>query len=226
MGVLSDFSATSVILLGQVTSVDGLVGAFDELVAEHFSDATPYVLVRQISTVLKVTTVLAGRKLAPYHLLLRIDLARELTPEQRAALIGLRQRDIPGTTLLRAFHARNFQFHHENCTENDVVMAFINTWPAQVTREAAQRHWLDGHGPLVRETGLPPVITSYTQIHFDDTLDTDYQGLSFETITGQRELVNRFVTDAAFRRLNRILLDDEKRFTGPPLFFAFRTVNR
>jgi hypothetical protein len=38
--------------------------------------------------------------------------------------------------------------------------------------------------------------------------------------------VNRFRTDAAFRRPNRILLDDEKRFTGPPLFFAFRTFDR
>jgi hypothetical protein len=26
------------------------------------------------------------------------------------------------------------------------------------------------------------------------------------------------------RKLNKILLDDEKHFTGPPLFFAFRTV--
>jgi hypothetical protein len=42
--------------------------------------------------------------------------------------------------------------------------------------------------------------------------------------TSQWQLVNRFRTDAAFRRPNRILLDDEKRFTGLPLFFAFRTL--
>jgi hypothetical protein len=44
--------------------------------------------------------------------------------------------------------------------------------------------------------------------------------------TSQRQPVNRFRTDTAFRRPNRILLDDEKRFTGPPLFFAFRTFDR
>lgn len=221
MGVLSDFTPSSVIMLARTTSTGDLVGAFDGLVAEHFPDATRYVLRRHVSTVLKVVTVLAGRKLAPYNVLLRIDLPTELTRRQHEALTELRRRPLAGVERLRVFHARNHQFHHENRTSDDVVMAFINTWPAGITRQAAQRHWLDEHGPLVRGTGLPPVITSYTQIHFDDTLDTDYQGLSFETITSQRKLVNRFLTDAAFRRLNKLLLDDEKRFTGPPLFFAF-----
>jgi hypothetical protein len=53
--------------------------------------------------------------------------------------------------------------------------------------------------------------------------DQTYQGLSFETITSQADLVRAFAGSAALRRLNRTLLEDEKNFTGPPLFSAFAT---
>lgn len=215
--MLSDFPARSVVMLGD--GARDLLQGFRDFAGKHFPDAATHVLVRDLSLPLRLLMVVAHRRRAPHDLLLRLDLAGELTEAQRTALAGYR-----AETGLLVFQTTNHQFHNEDTGPDDVVMAFINTWPAHLDRAEARRHWLDDHGPLVREVGLPPVVTSYTQVHFDDSFDDTYQGLSFETITSQRDLVRYFVRHASIRRLNRILLEDERNFTGPPLFFAFRTV--
>ena len=122
------------------------------------------------------------------------------------------------------FLTRNTQFHNKDTAPTDTAMAFVKTWPPNQARERSQVYWVENHGSLVQEVGLPAVITSYTQLHFD-SVEGDYQGLSFETITSQRDMVQTLVRDPAARRLNRILLSDEEQFTGPPLFLAFREVS-
>jgi hypothetical protein len=213
-------------MLGRDCEPKAVVPPFRELVAAHFPGAAAHVLVKRLSSALRLAMVAAGRKEAPHNALLRIDLGAELTGGQREAVERFREALRPVTGQLLVFGTANFQFHNVNCTPADVAMAFINTWPAHLPEDRAQQYWVEHHGPLVREVGLPPVITSYTQIHFDDSFDRTYQGLSFETITGQRDLVKCFAKDRPLRKLNKILLNDEKQFSGPPLFFAFQALDQ
>src|SRR5690242_17665048 len=203
--MLSDFGARGVVVLGDVPRPADVVGPFRTLVAEHFPAARAHVLVRDVSRSLRLLMVAARRRAAPYNVLLRLDLDAAPDGAARAALERFRDEVRPAARRLLVFGTVNHQFHRLDAGPGDVAMAFINTWPAAgPSREEAQRYWLDQHGPLVLKVGLPPVVTSYTQVHFDDSWDTDYQGLSFETITGQRDLVRYFLRDRAVRRLNRI----------------------
>lgn len=222
--MLSAFPANSVVVLARNVPVEGVVPRFRKLVDEHFPGGEAHFLVKRLSLALRLLMVVANRQQAPYDMLLRIDLEAAMTPEQSEALKGFRSELGAGEGDVLLFQTANFQFHNVDSAPADVAMAFINTWPSDISREQAQRYWFDHHGPLVRKIGLPPVITSYTQVHFDDSLDRTYQGLSFETITSQLDLVKVFVRDATVRRLNKALLADEKQFTGPPLFFAFEEI--
>jgi hypothetical protein len=212
-------------MLGNVPAPDDLRPPLRKLAAEHFPDDPAYLLVKRLSLALRLLMRVANRKEAPYNVLLRLDVDTELTDQQRQALEQFRLDMAATGARLLLFQSTNVQFHRHDAAATDVAMAFINTWPGDLTREEAQRHWLEHHGPLVQEVGLPAVITSYTQVHFDDSFDATYQGLSFETITSQRALARTFVRDGSVRKLNRILLEDEKRFTGPPQFFAFRELD-
>jgi hypothetical protein len=217
--MLSNFTAQSVVMLGDVPAPDDIAPAFRELAEEHFPGAETHVLVKQLSLSLRLAMMASRRKEAPYNVLLRIDLEAEPEERQLKMLEQFRE-EVSGRLLM--FLTANVQFHNRDSGPADQAMAFINTWPDDLPHDEAQTYWLDHHGPLVREVGLPPVITSYTQVHFDDSLDQDHQGLSFETIKSQRALVSSFVRDSSLRKLNKTLIEDEKNFTGPPLFFAFR----
>lgn len=228
---LSEFSARSVVWLvrtGPHSGIDDLRTRFSRLAEEHFPGAKCHFLVRDIQPLMRLLMLLANRRKAPYDVLVRIDLMSDLTPEQARG--SARLKEALAVAECRTFLTTNVQFHRRSAGPGDVAMAFINTWPAHRSRVEAQQYWLDHHGPLVLKVGLPPVITSYTQVHFDvDTehpalFDHDYQGLSFETITSQRDLVRAFAGHAALRRLNKILLADETNFTGPPAFFAFKAL--
>jgi hypothetical protein len=220
--VLSDFTSRSVIMLGKVPAPEDILPPFRKLADEHFPSAKAHVLVKRLSLALRLLMVVANRRQAPLNVLLRLDLDAELNQGQRSALEQFREDLRPVAEQLLLFRTANVQFHNLNSAPTDVAMAFINTWPAHLSHDRAQKYWGEHHGPLVRKVGLPPMITSYTQIHFEDSWDQTYQGLSFETITSQRELVKCFIRDSSVRKLNKILLEDEKQFTGPPLFFAFR----
>jgi hypothetical protein len=220
--MLSNFTTQSVVMLGDVAAPEDLAPAFREFAAEHFPGTETYVLVKRLSLSLRLAMMASRRKEAPYNVLLRIDLLAEPEEPQMKALEQFRT-EVSGRLLL--FLTANVQFHNRGTGAADQAMAFINTWPAGLAHDEAQAYWLDHHGPLVREVGLPPVITSYTQVHFDDSLDQDYQGLSFETIKSQRALVSTFIRHSSLRKLNRTLIEDERNFTGPPRFFAFREVS-
>lgn len=224
--MLSNFNSRSVIMLGKVPVPDEIGPPFQKLADEHFPGAAAHVLGKRLSLVLRLLMVVANRREAPHNVLLRLDLDAELSEGQRKALEQFREDLRPVTEQLLLFQTTNFQLHNLNSAPTDVAMAFINTWPAHLSRDQARQYWVEHHGPLVLEVGLPPVITSYTQIHFDDSLDQTYQGLSFETITSQRDLVKHFIRNSSMRKLNKILLKDEEQFTGPPPFFAFRELGR
>jgi hypothetical protein len=223
--MLSDISGRGVVLLGDFAVPDDAVASLRGFAEKYFAGCAAHLLVKDVTRSLRWLLVVANRRQAPYNVVLRIDLESELTAEQRAAIERFREefRTRPGVRRLLAFGTRNVQFHNLSAGPADVAMAFINTWPIGPSHEEAHRYWVEHHGPLVQKVGLPSVITSYSQIHFDDSFDQDYQGLSFETITSQRDLVRCYLRDAAMRKLNKILLADEKHFTGPPLFFAFRS---
>jgi hypothetical protein len=221
VAVLSTFAPHSVVALATSAAPAELAARFQRLTSQHFPGAATYTLLRQVSPALRLLMLAARRRPAPHNVLLRADLTEPLDDERRDALEVFRAGAAAVAGELLLFHTSNTQFHERGSGPDDVAMAFINTWPADRSRQDAQRYWIDRHGPLVRRTGLPPVVTSYSQIHFDGTLDSTYQGLSFETITSQRDLVSTYLRDASLRRLNRTLLDDERHFTGPPLFFAF-----
>lgn len=223
--VLSSFAPKSVIALARVPATDNVVPHFRKLWSEHFPGAKTHFLVKRLSLALRLLMIAANRNEAPYNVLLRLDLDAALDQGQRDALQRFRSDLRLAAEDLLLFQTTNFQFHNVDSAPTDVAMAFINTWPSHLSREQAQRYWFERHGPLVRTTGLPPVITSYTQIHFDDSLDQTYQGLSFETITGQLDLVKFFIRNSSIRKLNKVLLKDEEQFTGPPLFFAFRELH-
>jgi hypothetical protein len=227
---LAKFSGQSVVWLVRADDwgVDRLRTRFFRLAEEHFPQSTCHVLARDIAPTMRLMMMVANRRRAPYNVLVRIDLPAELTGSQAGALARLRD-ELPAAQR-RVFLTVNHQFHRSGDGPDDVAMAFINTWPAHRSRAEAQEHWVRRHGPLVLTVGLPPVITSYTQVHFavdtayPEVFDQTYQGLSFETITSQADLVKAFAGSAALRRLNRALLKDEKNFTGPPLFSAFTTM--
>jgi hypothetical protein len=212
-------------MLGKVPTPDHILSPFRKLADQHFPTAEAHVLAKHLSLSLRLLMVVANRRQAPYNVLLRLDLDGELNQGQRKALEQFHKDLRPVTERLLLFRTTNVQFHNRSSAPADVAMAFINTWPDHISREQAQKYWVEHHGPLVRRTGLPPVITSYTQIHFDDSFDQTYQGLSFETITGQGDLAKCFIRSPSIRKLNRILLKDEEQFTGPPLFFAFQELD-
>jgi hypothetical protein len=149
-----------------------------------------------VSPALRLLMLAARRRAAPHNVLLRVDLTEPLDDARRGELEAFRGDAAAVADELLLFHTSNTQFHERGSGPDDVAMAFINTWPEGKSRPDAQRYWIDEHGPLVRRTGLPAVVTSYTQIHFDETLDRTYQGLSFETISSQRDLVSTYLRDA------------------------------
>lgn len=222
--MLSDFDSRGVVVLGSVAAPDLIVPQFRKLAEDHFPQARTHILVKQLSPSLRLLMTVAKRREAPYNILLRLDFEAAPDEHRREALERFRADVATLADEVLVFQTVNTQFHNLNCAPTDVAMAFINTWPTGMTKEQAQQYWRENHGPLVRQVGLPPAITSYTQIHFDDSFDQTYQGLSFETITSQWDLVKCFIMNSSLRKLNRILLEDEKQFTGPPLFFAFRTL--
>jgi hypothetical protein len=223
MAMLSNFTARSVVILGEVAAPEDVAPAFRELAKEYFPRAKTHVLVKQLSLALRLAMKASHRREAPYNTLLRIDLDNELDERQKKALERFRE-GVQAPLLV--FQTANFQFHNRDSAPGDQAMAFINTWPDHIPRDEAKKYWVENHGPLVQKVGVPPVITSYTQVHFDDSLDQTYQGLSFETIKSQRDLVTTFIRNPSLRKLNNILLKDEEEFTGPPLFFAFRELSQ
>lgn len=233
---LADFTSRSVVYLVSLEEIgwkkenivqERILPLIKELRRESFPGAQAHFMVKDMSFCLRLLALFAKREVAPYDLLIRIDLSTDLNSEQREALRRTKDDLAPYAKEVLLFKSENFPFHKVTGTEStDVAMAFINRWPNHMNREEAQEYWLEHHGPLVLKVGLPPVVKSYTQVHFrrepDEVFDADFQGLSFETITGQSEFVKFFIKNPSVRKLNEILLEDEQNFTPPPLFFAFR----
>lgn len=233
---LSDFTPNSVAFLVSLDEIgwkkdniirERILPLLKELKRDSFPEAQAHLLVKDMSFCLRLLALFAKRDVAPYDLLIRIDLSSDLNSDQMEALRRTKEALFAYSKEVLLFKTENFRFHRAGGTEStDVAMAFINRWPAHIGREEAQEYWRNHHGPLVMKIGLPPVVKSYTQIHFhrepDGIFDSDFQGLSFETITGQSEFVKFFIKNPAVRKLNEILLKDEENFTTPPLFFAFR----
>lgn len=233
---LSDFTPKSLIFLVSLNEIgwkknslikEKIYPHFASLKKVQFANSQGHFLVKDMSLCLRLLAVVAKRDVAPYDLLVRIDLNSEMTSQQLEALVHTKSFLKTYAKEVLLFTSQNFQFHKVGGSESsDVAMAFINRWPSNLSRADAQSYWVNHHGPLVMEVGLPPVVKSYTQIHFNresaTVFDSKFQGLSFETITGQNEFVMFFLRNSSVRKLNEILLKDEENFTPPPLFFAFR----
>lgn len=232
---IAEFSDKSVIVLVKLKEKIGKERAikqkfyplFKNLKAKSFSSSKGHFLIQDLDLSFKILSVVAKRKIAQYDFMVRIDLNEKLTKDQTKTLLALRDTLIASTDDFMISLTNNTQFHRVKTNENkDVAMAFINRWHPAMSYEAAQKYWIENHGPLVIQVGLPPVVKSYTQVHVNleargDVFDKRIQGLSFETITGQTAFVTYFVKNPSVRELNKRLLEDEVNFTPPPELFAF-----
>lgn len=234
-GEIADFSKKSVVFLIKVNDEsqaknvikDQYYPLFKKLKAERFANNNAHFLIQDLELSFKALSVVAKRKIADYDLMVRIDLKSDLTSEQEKSLFLVREELKRTARDMIIFLSDNTQFHRVNGTEKtDTAMAFINRWHPDMSYQAAQKYWIENHGPLVIQVGLPPTVRSYTQIHVNtkarqDIFDRTIQGLSFETISSQTKFVIYFIKNPEVKKLNERLLEDEVNFTPPPELFAF-----
>ncbi|HOE17043.1 MAG TPA: hypothetical protein PK344_06465 [Syntrophorhabdaceae bacterium] len=233
----ADITKKSIVILIQKTGDDGTAIAeslqpwIKRWKAEALSSEKVWVLQKNISFLLNLCFKVGGREIAPYDILIRIDLKSDLSDKEKQLLKSLRDMlsSDPNMHFIM-FLTNNSQFIKAPDTRSsDIVMAFINRWHPTLSRQEALEYWHNQHGPLVQKIGVPAVVKSYTQIHVDLTADEtlfghDIEGLSFETISGQNKFILTCLTNPKLYILNDILLKDELQFTQTSIVFVFKTL--
>ncbi|WP_394823199.1 hypothetical protein [Pendulispora albinea] len=164
--------------------------------------------------------------------LVKMDLpSATLTQAQLDALRTLRQ-DLTPHGRVNISETHNYQcYKQREARDTDVFMAFTNQWlPDSVkSRRDQDTYWRERHGRFAVGLGLPKPVISYGQVHVDlvqpdnQIFDTDYEGLSFETIES-RDSILRMSTDPGALATNAELIKDEQNFTGAPNMLVFEEI--
>lgn len=122
-------------------------------------------------------------------------------------------------------------YEQREARPTDVFMAFtIRYLPETVKSRVDQdTYWREHHGRFAVSLGLPPQVVTYSQLHADlqqpddDIFDTDYEGLSFETIESRNSVVEMSLDPSALA-VNTELIKDEQNFTRAPNMLVFKEI--
>ena len=76
---------------------------------------------------------------------------------------------------------------------------------------------------------MPKELVTYSQLHSDlvqpnnEVFDTNYEGMSFETIPNQNAIL-KMSGDPSVLKMNLGLIADEQHFTASPKFLLFERI--